>query len=81
MKAQVATPAEAKWGYRFGVNGTCTVEEAARRLSVTTRTVWTMINQGLIRKGNIITTTKAGARGKAVICRRSLDDHLAACET
>lgn len=67
------TESDRKWGYRFGVEGIVSLEEAAAMLAgCSTRTVERRIEQGLIRPG------KHG--GRLVICKQSLLDYIASLE-
>lgn len=72
------TSAEKRWGYRFGIDGLVSKAEAMEKLAIRSdRTLRRYDRRGLIRVGYRI----PGVPGSGVVvCKRSLTDHLAACE-
>ena len=76
-KQPLQTPAEKRWGYRFGERGVVPIAEAASLLGKSERTVERRIEQGYLRRGY----AKPGVpQSGIVVCRRSLDDYLASLE-
>ena len=69
--------ADAKFGYRFGIDGLVSLEEACRFLGGINRdTLNKYAAQGLIRKGK-----RSGLRyGRVVICKRSLEEYASSLE-
>jgi hypothetical protein len=72
-----ASPADLRWGYRFGVEGVVPIKEAARLMACSTRTVERRVQAGLLRRGYRMPGVPTSG---AVICRRSLNDHLSQME-
>lgn len=71
------TPAEKRWGYRFGERGVVPISDAAAMLGKSERTVERRIEQGFLRRGY----AKPGVpQSGIVICRRSLEDYLSSLE-
>lgn len=71
------TPAEKRWGYTFGERGVCPIDDAAKLLGCSRRTVERRVQEGYLRKGY----AKPGAiTSGVVICRRSIEDYLRSLE-
>ena len=60
------TPAEKRWGFGFGCDGTLSRQEAAEFLGVHARTIDRLYRLGRIRKGKNLL-------GQVRICKRSLE--------
>lgn len=61
-------PADAKWGYEFGIDGTWTTEQACERMHVTDETLRAWAESGKIRR------SKPGLR--CFFCIRSINEFL-----
>lgn len=64
--------ADSEHGYAFGVDGLLSVSEAAEALKVSTRTVFSLLQSGHLRRGKIVRRT--------VVCRRSLQKYIQSLE-
>lgn len=74
----LSTPDDRSWGYRFGCDGVVTKREACRLLGdVHERTLYRRIAERVLRKGYAKPNQK---RSGLRICRRSIEDYLAACK-
>lgn len=79
MATGTANPTEAKWGYKFGVDGLVDIAQAAVQLGgVHRRTVVRWARDGLIRIGEVGRAGKQ--RGRLKVCKRSLSDYIKSCE-
>lgn len=65
-------PADLKWGYPFGVDGVVGSEAAAALLDCHRTTLYTLCNDGKIRRGKL--------NNRAKFCRRSITDYLRSLE-
>jgi hypothetical protein len=65
--------ADAKWGYRFGIDGVVSIEQAQSALANASRnSINRRIADGLLRTGKDV--------GRVVICKRSLTNYIAGLE-
>lgn len=72
MSDKALEGADKEWGFRFGAEGTMSVEETQGFLGVSERTVYRLIDDGAIRRGYI--------RSKPVVCKKSVIAYLATVE-
>jgi excisionase family DNA binding protein len=72
MNNKALEGADKEWGFRFGAEGTMSIEQVQGFLGVSERTVYRLIDDGVIRRGKI--------RGKPVICKKSVLAYLATTE-
>ncbi len=71
---ELVTPADRRFGYRFGCEGVLTISQVIDALGGVSRaTVYRRIDEGLLRKGK--------DKRRAVICRRSLREYLSGLES
>lgn len=66
------SPADAAYGYPFGVDGVVNRSTATALLDCHKATLYRLCNRGIIRRGL--------AGGRAKFCRRSIDDYLRSLE-
>ena len=68
-----STPADRKFGYRFGVDGLMAQEEAIEFLgNPSLSTIDRRVEEGKLRRGK--------DKGRVVLCRRSVVEYVASCE-
>ena len=72
------SPADMKWGYEFGCDGTLDYNDAFDRLGVRSKdTVRKLAREGLIRKGQ----HAGAANSKAMFCKRSVVEYVRSRES
>jgi excisionase family DNA binding protein len=72
MNKTALTGADKTWGFLFGVDGLLTLDQAQGFLGVSQRTVYRLLDDGVLRRGKV--------RGKVVICKRSVLEYLKTVE-
>lgn len=68
------SPADQKWGYRFGADGLMSLKETREFLSMSDDTIARLADAGKIRRG------KNGENGWSMYCRRSVTEYASSLE-
>lgn len=63
---------DTEWGYQFGVDGVCSLQEAMELLALSRDTIKRRANDGLLRLGE--------DGGRVRVCRRSIQEYLRGIE-